>query len=72
MPTYVHGTVIPEMSDRMYRRRDWESIGMLVRFHGSFEYGSRGCVSKVGMALMYLQYVVSDSCSATYVPCVIE
>ena len=51
IPTYVHGTVIPEMSDLMYRRSESESIGMLFKFHGSLEYGFIGCVSRVGIAL---------------------
>lgn len=51
MPTYVHGTVIPEISDLMYRKSDWFKIGILLKFQGSLEYGSSGCVSNVGMAL---------------------
>lgn len=51
MPTYVQGTVIPEISDLMYLSRESGRIGMLFRFHGSFEAGSSGWVSKVGMAL---------------------
>jgi hypothetical protein len=51
IPTYVHGTVMPEMSDLMYRRSESESIGMLFKFHGSLEYGFMGCVSRVGIAL---------------------
>lgn len=51
IPTYVHGTVMPEMSDLMYRRSESESIGMLFKFHESLEYGFMGCVSRVGIAL---------------------
>jgi hypothetical protein len=51
IPTYVQGTVMPEMSDLMYRRSESESIGMLFKFHGSLEYGFIGCVSNVGIAL---------------------
>jgi hypothetical protein len=51
MPTYVQGTVMPEISDLMYLRRESGRMGMLFKFHGSFDAGSRGCVSSVGMAL---------------------
>ena len=42
IPTYVHGTVIPEMSDLMNRRSESAKIGMLFKFHPSLEYGSSG------------------------------
>ena len=51
MPTYVHGTVMPEMSDLMYRRSESERMGILFRFQGSLEYGFIGWVSRVGIAL---------------------
>jgi hypothetical protein len=52
MPTYVQGTVIPEISDLMNRRSDSGKMGILFRFHGSFEYAFNGCVSIVGIALI--------------------
>ena len=51
MPTYVHGTVIPEISDLINRRSDSGRIGILFRFHGSFEYEFSGWVSMVGIPL---------------------
>jgi hypothetical protein len=51
MPTYVQGTVMPEISDLMYLRRESGRMGILFKFHESFDAGSRGCVSNVGMAL---------------------
>jgi hypothetical protein len=51
MPTYVQGTVMPDMSDLMNRKRDSGTIGILLRFHASLEYGFSGCVSIVGIAL---------------------
>lgn len=51
IPTYVQGTVIPEMSDFMKRSRESARMGMLFKFHGSFEYWFMGCVSSVGIAL---------------------
>jgi hypothetical protein len=51
IPTYIHGTVIPEISDLIKRRRESETMGILLRFHGSLEYGFKGYVSIVGIAL---------------------
>lgn len=51
IPTYVHGTVIPEISDLIKRRSDSGNIGMLFKFHGSLEYELRGWVSIVGIPL---------------------
>jgi hypothetical protein len=59
MPTYVQGTVIPEISDLMYLRRESGRIGMLFRFQGSFEAGSSGWVSRVGMALDEVKKIVN-------------
>ena len=51
MPTYVQGTVMPDISDLIKRSRESARIGMLFKFHGSFEYWFIGCVSSVGIAL---------------------
>ena len=51
IPTYVQGTVIPEMSDLMKRSRESARMGILFKFQGSFEYWFMGCVSSVGIAL---------------------
>lgn len=51
IPTYVHGTVMPEMSDLIYLNSELDRIGILFKFQGSFEAGSKGCVSIVGIAL---------------------
>jgi hypothetical protein len=61
MPTYVHGTVMPDMSDLMYRRSESERIGILFRFQRSLEYGFIGCVSSVGIALHDTEYFFSFS-----------
>ena len=42
---------MPEISDLINRRSESETIGILLRFHGSLEYGFKGCVSIVGIAL---------------------
>lgn len=51
IPTYVQGTVMPEISDLMNRSRESSNIGMLFKFQGSLEYGFSGCVSRFGIAL---------------------
>lgn len=42
---------MPEMSDLMNLSKESGRIGILLRFHGSFDAGCNGCVSMVGMAL---------------------
>jgi hypothetical protein len=69
IPTYVHGTVMPDMSDLINRRSDSGTIGILLRFQASFEYGSNGRVSIVGMALVTLiSYVRINSETITDLP----
>jgi hypothetical protein len=51
MPMYIHGTVIPDMSDLIYRSNESCRIGILLRFQPSLAYGSKGWVSSVGAAL---------------------
>ena len=43
---------MPDISDLMKRSRESARIGMLFKFHGSFEYWFIGCVSSVGIALV--------------------
>jgi hypothetical protein len=51
MPMYAQGTVIPDISDLMYRNSDCGRIGRLLRFQGLDDHGLVGCVSRVGAAL---------------------
>jgi hypothetical protein len=48
---YAQGTVMPEMSDLIYRNSDLGKMGRLFRFHGFEDHGLIGCVSNVGAAL---------------------
>lgn len=47
--TDVHGTVFPEISLLLYLNNDPCKIAILIKFHESFEYGSSGCISKIGI-----------------------
>src|SRR3954471_15804100 len=67
MPTYSQGTVIPDMSDLMWRNSESGAYGRTVKFHGSVEYGSRGFFSMVGKPLPWVVECMSAPYSTSTV-----